>query len=198
MTRQYLLFPCVALFTSLLSFSQEKTALIRIVQDDTVHTPGPGQNHFVLERKSFKVQVLLQNLKGVYIHAGLKDSLYRLSDEAAVPGFQQLPELTMAEEEHNKEKELMVNDDGWSYWFYDPEMTWHRFNKKIIFLDSGRVVGSRSVKQLYFLPRRKVVKVKDNHLPLYLFFTAAEEDSQGRPVKELLRIKVKIDWREED
>lgn len=182
----------------LIGLGQEKNVTIRIVQDDTVLTATGLQNSVTLEKRSFKIQVLLQNTKGVYLFASLKDSLYNLPDQTPVPGFANLPDMIMAEEVHNGEKEIIVNDQGWSYWFYDPALTWHRFNKKIIFLDSGRLVGTKTIKQLFLLPSRETKKIKENNAPLYLFFVAVEEDAGSRPARELLRRKIKIDWREED
>ncbi len=195
-----------SIFLLALSFSlpfhstgQKKDVTIRIVQEETFFTADQWPDSITLQKKSFKIQVLLQHIKGVYLFASLKDSLYSLPDLTPVPGFARLPEMTMAEEVHNKEKELLVNDAGWSYWFYDPAQPWHRFNKKIILLDSGRVVGTKTIKQLFFLPSRETKKLKENDAPLYLFFVAAgEDDPGGGPGKELLRRKIKINWREED
>lgn len=172
---------------------------IHIIQGDESYNPGAGKDSIVLERKAFKIQVLLQHIHGVYVFASFHDSLYNLEENIPVPGFAKLPGMAMAEEEFNREKELIVADEGWSYWFYDPGMTWHRFNKKIILLDSGRVVGIKTIKQLYLLPADQTVKLKDNQSPLYLFFTSVEKESpDGKPEKELLRRRVKIVWREED
>lgn len=179
--------------------AQKKDVSIRILQEEDIFSLDPGQNQITLQKKAFKIQVLLQNIPGVYAFASLKDSLYALPDNKPVPGFNQLAVMTMAEEEHNKEKELLVNNEGWSYWFYDPALNWHRFNKKIIHLDSGRVVGIKTIKQLLLLPERDARKLKENSAPLYLFFVAAEtEGGDGTPQKELLRRKIKIEWREED
>ena len=182
----------------LLSTGQKKDVTIRIVQEENVYTPDNRPTAVTLQKKSFKIQVLLQHIKGVYLFASLNDSLYSLPDQTPVPGFASLPEMTMAEEEHNKEKELLVNDAGWSYWFFDPAQASHRFNKKIIQLDSGRVVGTKTVKQLVFFPSRETKKLKENDAPLYLFFLVVEDAPNGRPGKELLRRKIKIEWREED
>mgnify|MGYP003493545775 CR=1 FL=1 len=182
-----------------LATGQQKDVIIRIVQEETVVTPDHRQASITLQKKSFKIQVLLQHINGVYLFASLKDSLCSLPDITPVPGFDSLPEMTMAEENHNKEKELLVSDEGWSYWFYDPALPWHRFNKKITQLDSGRVVGSKTIKQLMFLPSRETKKLKENDAPLYLFFVAVgEEGPDGKPLKELLRRKIKIEWRDED
>jgi len=197
--RQLLNF-CVFFFILSASLpAQQKNVTIHIVQEDDVFTSGPGHNSFTLEKKTFRIQVLLQNIKGVYAFTSFKDSLYNLPDNNPVPGFASLAAMTMAEPEHNKEKELIMHEQGWVYWFYDPAVSGHRFNKKIILLDSGRVVGTKTIKQLYVLPGRETLKLKENNLPLYLFFVAVEEeDSKGQPRKELLRYKIKLEWREED
>ncbi|MFZ9388558.1 MAG: hypothetical protein ACO25B_11825 [Chitinophagaceae bacterium] len=197
------LFPAIylLLFTAWLrpAKCQEKEIAIRLVQDDSVFAPGHEPAIYTLQKKTFRIQVLLQNIPGIYLFASLKDSLYNLPDNIPIPGFSALPSRVMAEVEHNKEKELLANDDGWSYWFYDPDSPTHRFNRKLVFLDSGRVVGTKTIKQIYFLQSRKTIKLKDLNEPLFLFFVAAEkQDKSGNPVKELRRIKVRINWREED
>lgn len=180
-------------------YSQDKTVSIQIAQDDHIFIPGNGTDSITLQQKTFKIRVLLQHTKGVYLFASLSDSLFRLPEKAPVPGRTTLPDMTMAEETFNREKELLVSDEGWSYWFYDPDLNWHRFNKKIILLDSGRFVGTKTIKQLYFLPERSTLKLKENKAPLYLFFVAFQEDKAGAdPGPELLRLKLKINWRKED
>jgi hypothetical protein len=167
-------------------------------EDGHTFTISPSTNIITLKKSSFKFQVLLEHIEGVYLFASFSDSLYRLGDNDSIPGFTRLPEMTMTEVEYNKEKELMINNEGWSYWYYNPALPSHRFNKKIVLLDDDRVVGFKSVKQLYFLPERKERKIKEINQPLYLFFVAADTDEAGKPVKELLRRKVKIEWKNED
>lgn len=179
--------------------AQQPWVDIHIIQGDESYNPGTGKDSITLERKAFKIQVLLQHIKGVYLFASFSDSLYKLEENMPVPGFAELPSKAMAEEEFNKEKELIVDDGGWSYWFFDPAMTWHRFNKKIILLDSDRVVGTKTIKQLYFPPSKETVKLKDNRTALYLFFTVVKDETpDGKPGNELLRRRVKIDWRDEE
>lgn len=179
--------------------AQKKDVTVRIVQDDNVVVSETENGSLSLQKKSFKIQVLLQNIRGVYAFASLNDTLFRLTDTDPIPGFASLPEKVFVEDPYNKEKELMVSPERWSYWFYDPGVALHPFNRKIIVLDSGRVVGSKTIKQLYILPGRLTIKLKENNEPLYLLFVAVDgEDDKGRPLKELLRRKIKIEWREED
>lgn len=179
--------------------AQEKAFSVRIVQEDSVHSPAAETPVITLQQKPFKIQVLLQHLEGVYVFASFRDSLYGLDRQLPVPGFALLRDMVMAEETFNKDKELLITDEGWCYWFINPGLNWHRFNKKLVYLDSGRVVGTKTVKQLYIVRDHESVKLKENNQPLYLFFVAAgKSDEQGNPQQELYRRRIKIEWREED
>lgn len=198
-TRFRIFFSGLVLFFSLATGAQQPHVSIRFVQDEMDHSLGPGNDSLTLQKKGFRIQLMLEGVEGVYVHISFSDSLHQLPPGAPVPRYDQLPALTMAEENFNKEKELLVDDEGWSYWFYDPGTHWHRFNKKIIFLDKGRVVGTKTVKQLYFVQTGESRKLKEIHRPLYLFFIVpAGKDAAGKPVGELQRARVRIDWREED
>lgn len=180
-------------------FAQQKDVSIRIVQDDEAHQLNDFETRLALEKEGFKIQVLLSKTEGVYVFASFSDSVYKTGPSDPVPGFKDLPNLAMAEDEFNNNKELIISNEGWSYWFYDPELNWHRFNKKLVFLDSNKVVGVKSIKQYYLLDEKEEVKVKDNNRPLYIFFVAVSEtDDKGRPVKEFMRRKLKIEWKAED
>ena len=177
--------------------SQEKDIRIRIIQDDSVYEPDVDLSTISLQKKSFKIQVLLQHISGIYVFTSLSDTMYRLTDTDPVPGFSDLPDRLMTED--NKEKEITVSNDGWCYWSNVPGASPCGFNKKMISLDSGRVVGVKSIKQLYFLPSGKTLKLKDIRAPVYIFFVAVDGvDGSGKPMKELARRKLKIDWLDED
>lgn len=184
----------------LLASGQKKEVTIRIVQDESTLLDR-YETSVVLKKKSFKIQVLLDHVGGIYAFASFNDSICcRLSELDSIPDFGSLPDRTMAESDFNKEKELLVNDNNsCAYWYYDNDISWKGFNKKIYKLDNDRVVAIKSVKQLYYVSREKEIKLKDVHQPLYLFFVAVNEfDPAGRPLRELVRKKVRIDWIDED
>lgn len=189
---------CILLLQPLFVYSQYKNITIRIGQDKSIAL-REYESQATLSPKSFKIQVLFENVAGVYCYASFSDSIYKLGEQDPIPGFANLPNMTMAEEKFNDEKELLISKNGWSYWFYDPAIDWHRFNRKIILLDNGRLVATKSIKQLYIIDEKKELKLKDNTTPLYLFFVAVSEtDTDGKPAKELLRRKIKIDWTNDD
>ncbi len=178
--------------------AQEKQVIVRIQQQNTVLLDN-FDTQIKLKRDGFKILVSLQKTDGLYVFAAFHDSLYKLAETDPIPGFEQLPAMSMAEESFNKDKEILVSDEGWSYWFYKKDLDWHRFNKKIILLDSHKVVATKTIKNVYLVADKKTRKLKDNTRTLYLFFVAVkEEDAAGKPLKELMRRKVKIEWTDED
>ncbi|MEK7224403.1 MAG: hypothetical protein AAB221_01825, partial [Bacteroidota bacterium] len=68
-------------------------------------------------------------------------------------------------------------------------------SRSIVTLDNGRIVCTKYIKELYDVAGGQVIKLKNLNTPLYLFFIAVKDyDENGKPVTELLRRKVKIDW----
>ena len=172
---------------------------IRLVQDETAFPLSDFDNNLHLQKKGFKIQVLLSGKTGVYVFASLKDSLYRLGKNDPFPAIDKLQAMILPEEEFNKNKELIVSEKGWSHWAYDPTSTAYAFNKKLVWLDSGMVVGVKSIKQFYFPEEKRELKVKDITQPLYLLFLVLNAtENAGKPVMEYGRWKVKISWGKEE
>ena len=178
---------------------QNKEVIIRISQDES-YVLNQYYSEITLKKKAFKIQVLLAGVEGIYSFAGFTDSVCcKLGEEDTIPNFSLFPDITMAEADFNKEKEMLVGESDCSYWYFDPTGSTHRFNKKVVKLDSNRYVGVKTVKQLLYVPTREEIKIKDLNRPLYIFFVAADRvDSKGRPIHELMRRKVKINWVEDD
>ncbi|MEO7924608.1 MAG: hypothetical protein ABIR30_13085 [Chitinophagaceae bacterium] len=189
---------CLFSLTSFFCFAQQKEVVIRIAQDQSYLLDSSEQS-LVLERKQFKINVLLENVEGVYCFASFSDSLYRLADTDMIPGFTEIQKHLFEEAAYNKEKELWISNDGWGYWYYKIPPASHRFNRKIVLLDGNRLVASKSIKQVYLPATKEQIKLKDLRRTLYLFFIAiAESGPDGTPLKELMRRKVRIDWVDED
>lgn len=180
---------------SLPSIAQEKQVLIRIIQEESSML-GDFQTTLSLERKPFKFQVLLKGIEGVYVFASIRDSVYRFTENSVIQDFAYFKLLELRDEDiYNTNKELNISETGWSYWFYRPEPQLHAYNRKIVKLDSSRIVCTKAIRQLYDIGESKVVKLKEIQAPLYIFFVAvAEYDDNGRPQKEFMRRKVKIEW----
>ncbi len=181
------------------SFSQEKNVLIRIIQDESV-TLGDFQTNLTLKRRGFKFQIMLQNVPGVYVFASIRDSVYRYTENSPIRDFSYLQLLELRDEDHfNMNRELNISETGWSYWFYSDSAEWHPFNRKVTGLGDKRTVCTKQIKQLYDVADGQQVKLKTIETPLYLFFIAIKDyDANGKPITELMRRKVKIEWTNEE
>lgn len=185
-------------FTSIFSQGKEKKVLIRILQDDALML-NEFQSHLTLKKKTFKFQVFLQNIEGVYVFASIRDSVYRFKESGPIRDFIYLPLLELREDKYNIYKELNISETGWSYWYYNPKADWYPFQREVNQIDSNTVICSKVIKQLYDVADEKILKIKDIKSPLYLFFIAVSEyDDKGKPIKELMRRKIKIDWEDDD
>jgi hypothetical protein len=181
-----------ALLLPVTALAQEKNVTIRIEQAGMLY-PVAGQE-ITLQKQPFKIVVTLQQLDGVYLYAGFTDSIYKLEAGQKIPDFENLPAMTMAEATFNEDQELIISAEGWAYWFYDKKADWHRFDKDIS-VEKNTVIGTKTVKQFYFPSTEKAMPVGDVKDPLYLFFVAMDkENKKGEPQKELLRLKIKINW----
>lgn len=73
------------------------------------------------------------------------------------------------------------------------------FNRKLTRIDKDRIIGTKNIRQFFDVNEGKVIKIREINTPLYLFFVAVEEyDKDGKPLKELIRRKVKVEWRNEE
>ena len=173
------IFFLLLLFVPLLSYSQNKDVFIRIVQDESISL-NDFQTNLTLKKKAFKFQIMLQNVPGVYVFASIRDSVYRYTENSPIRDFSYLQLLELRDEDHfNMNRELNISETGWSYWFYN----------------DNRIICTKQIKHLYDVADGQQIKLKSIETPLYLFFIAIKDyDANGKPISELMRRKVKIEW----
>lgn len=182
-----------------LSFSQEKDVSIRIIQDDVATRLNEFETTISLKKKTFKFQILLNEVEGVYVFASIKDSVYRFTETSRIDDFAYLQLLELREsDKSNINRELNISETGWSYWFYKKDAEWHSFNRATVGMGDKGIVCTKAIKQLYHTEAEEVIKLKTLTAPLYLFFIAVKDyDAGGKPLTELIRRKVKIEWADE-
>ena len=187
------------LLIPVISFSQEKDVIIRIIQDES-NKLNDFQTNLILKKRPFKFQVLLNHVEGVYVFASIRDSVYRFDETSPIRDFSYLNLLALREsDKFNTNKELSISETGWSYWFYNDTTEWHSFSRKIVGMGVSGNIGTKAIRQLYDAGEGKNIKFKNVNTPLYLFFVAVKDfDENGKPKTELMRRKVKIDWSNED
>ncbi len=179
--------------------SQAQQAVIRVVQEES-EILYDFQTSLKLKKKPFKFQILLKNVDGIFVFASIRDSVYRFTENSPIRDFSYLKLLELRDEDiFNANRELNISETGWSYWFYNDSAEWHPFNRKVTNLDSNKVVCTKIIKQLFDVNEGKSVKLRDVSSPLYILFIAVGEyDASGRPSKELMRRKLKIEWEDSE
>ncbi|MGH2552432.1 MAG: hypothetical protein ACRDEB_01880 [Chitinophagaceae bacterium] len=199
MNNNLYIFFSLLLFAPVISFSQQKNVIIKVSQDETF-TADEFQTNLQLRKRTFKIKVMLDHMDGVYVFASVRDSVYRFTETSPIRDFAYLKLLEIREEDKfNANKELSLSETGWSYWFYNDSAEWHPFSQNIIRFDKDRYVCTKSIKELYDVSEGKVIKFRNLNKPLYLFFIAVKEyDKDGKPLTELLRRKIKIDWLDDE
>lgn len=188
------------LFVPAITFAQDKDIVIRIMQDGVSSRLDEFQTNVTLKKRAFKFQVLLNNIEGVYVFASIKDSVYRFTETSPIRDFSYLDLLELREaDKFNINKELNISETGWSYWFYNDSASWHSFARKMVGMGKSGIVGTKTVKQLYHTELDEIIRLRSIDTPLYLFFIAVKDyDANGKPLTELMRRKVKIDWADGD
>lgn len=200
MTHYKYFFSCLLFLglTAAISSAQEQKLAIRVSQEDAV-TLTEFESTIKLKKKAFKFQVMLKNVEGVYVFASIRDSVYRFTEKGPIQDFIYLPLLKLRDDEFNRLKELNISETGWSYWYYSPSAEIHSFSRKITNIDTNTFICSKIIKEFYDVADDHTIKISSIDKPLYVFFIAvADYDDTGRPLKELMRRKVKIEWEDDD
>lgn len=184
------------LLIPVISFSQEKNVLIRIIQDESAFRLNEFQTNVTLKNKAFKFQIAFDEMEGVYVFASITDSVYRFTETSRIDDFSYLNLLELREgDKFNINKELNISETGWSYWFYNETKPYHSFNRATVGIGDKGIVCSKVIRQLYHTETEQIIKLKNITTPLYLFFIAVKDyDANGKPLTELIRRKVKIEW----
>ena len=79
----------------------------------------------VLKKAPFTIQVDADDLPGVFVTADFKLNQKYLRDNE-FDNLQHIAPKTMAEETFNKNNEIIIHPQGYGYWFYNPNLDWHR------------------------------------------------------------------------
>lgn len=176
------------------AFSQTKVGL-KILQNGAPVTPVNGE--YELKKAPFSVEFTfdVNNVDGVFVFADFTDVVYKTGDKASLPDLQDIPYKIVKEENFNTSKQIAINTDNWSFWFYNKEKNEYRFDREIKTVDANTVTATRTVEQVYFPVKEKALKVTEITEPLYLFFLVTNPYNQRGVVRELYRQRMKLNFK---
>lgn len=179
------------LFLCTLVFAQNPSVSITLVQDEQRITINEFDTLVILKPTPFHFEVELSNCKGVYLQASRTSEYYDTPKDSLLKDWNYIPDKVMAEDDFNVDKDMLVDNDGFSYWFYDPKKDWHRFDKELK-VKKNLVKATYTVNNIYDTAKHDQVELSDYLDTLYLLFFIAEENDSHQLTTELARKLIRI------
>ncbi len=158
-----------------------------------------NNNTVKINRKPFTLIFVFkqpEKYNGIYINTSFTSDYFKLAPSEQIPDFRWLPQKVFSEYKFNPNNELKVHSEFFQYWGYDKKRNWFKFNK--IEKKHGKLIGYRKVENLDLVEKHRKIQVRDNHFPLFMFFTILEKNPGGNVFnryREVIRFKGKIKFK---
>lgn len=186
-TSLLLFFVCYQTFL----FGQKSSVSIVVVQDDKRIEIKEEDSLIFLKPSEFHFEIELVKCEGVFVQASRTSEYYDTPADSLLRDWTIIPDKVMAEDDFNVDKDLIVDPEGFSYWFYDPKKDWHRFDKNVI-IKKNLIKANYTVEKLFDPALHSAVQLSDYIDTLYLLFFIAEEDDSHQLTKEISRKLIRI------
>ena len=148
----------------------------------------------VMENKPFVIEVHLINCDGVYANISFDTAFYSTPRKKELPDWKNLPPRTMAEEDFNVDKDIIVHPGNISYWFYNPNLKWYRFDKEIK-VNGDETIATMTVENIYDLENGIHYSVGDKFPMIYFTFFTGDTDKKGYMNHEFERKRVILQFK---
>lgn len=176
------------------AFSQVKAGL-KIIQNGAPVSPVNGE--YELKKAPFSVEFTfdVNNVDGVFVYADFADGIYKIGDKAPLADLQDIPFKIVKEDNFNPNKQIAINSDTWSFWYYNKGTNEYRWDRDIKSVDANTVTATRTIEQVYFPVKEKSVNMTEVGEPLYLFFLVTNPYNQRGVVREQYRQRAKLNFK---
>ena len=147
-------------------------------------------NTLNLSKKEFDIQFELNQPMGILVATSYNnDAFERAKEGLSLDEIPILESTGMAEEENNKNKEILLSNESPSYWYYDNDKE-NRFNK--INKNEGKIFATRTIKKINEIENEITRKIEEIDKPLYMVFTTYKYNKDFTKKIEYQRFFVKI------
>ncbi len=150
------------------------------------------QNNTVyLKRMPFELHFILNEPQGIAINACLSDT--NMTDLIQGKPLNDMhPYLYgMAEELHNPDREILINSNAPSYWYYEDSIT-HRFSS--VSISADKIEGIRYIQQMTNVETGEILQVNQFPSRLYLGLITCEWIAATQSEKEYYRTHLTLDF----
>lgn len=190
MTKTLSLLLGLVIFTSFSSVEKGKYKVF-FVQDSLRKEVTAGDEVIELRKAPFKIEVHLYNREGVFVSIASEPTYYNVPENSAFIDPQLVGPMCQAEDNHNEDKDIIVDNESFCYWYYDKESPLWRFDKEI--QDKGdHIAATMTVDNIYYPETKSLVPLSDFSTPLYFIFFHKEVNKKGVSSKITEQKKVRI------
>jgi hypothetical protein len=162
-----------------------------IVQGDFRYELTSKDTLLVLKPTVFRFEFEIRNREGVYLNFANSSEFYATHEDSVWNDFESLPPMVMVEEANNSDKDAILADDGFCYWFYSEEYDWHRMDEGLI-VSKGTIEGTYTIDKFYDRSSGKNVGLDKIDQEVYVFFFECEQDENRKPIFPYNRKRVRL------
>lgn len=164
---------------------------IKIIQDGKIIISH--NDVYQLAPRSFSFQVKAKDIEGFLIGTTTDEYIYKSALGDADLEVMWFEETGMAEPLFNSNKQVFVNNEAPSYWYFTSTED-HRFD-----LGANGNEKSwqafRTVNSFYFIDTEQTISVRKMQNPLYLFFYYPTYDKDYNLIETKCVFKAQLTWR---
>lgn len=176
--------------TSLDGIAQSSFSM-KVLQGNLSHEISYLDTTLILKPEEFKFEFVLHSIEGVFSTISYQDNYYNTPLDTSLYEWEMIPFKVMAEEEFNIDKDMVVSDDGFCYWFYEEDKDWYRMDKSIE-IQKKSIKASYTVNQIYDREKSDYLSLNKINQPIYLVFFIAKKNADSELTKEYERKRIAI------
>lgn len=178
-------------FTLSLGQSKSNYSMV-IVQDGIRYELSSKDTLLTLKPTEFHFEFEILNREGVYLSFAYSNEFYATDEDSVWNDFESLNPMVMVEESNNSDKDAILADDGFSYWFYSDEYDWHRLDEGLK-VSKGKIEGTYTINKFFDRSIGEEVSLEKIDREIYVFFFESDDDENRKPIfpynRKRLRLK---------
>ncbi|MFD2556418.1 hypothetical protein [Sphingobacterium tabacisoli] len=184
------LFFCLALMCTLGLVKAQKLE-VKIVQDGAMVLSK--DDVYMLSPKTFSLEIKSAGVEGFLVGVTTDEYIYKSALGEADLEVMWFEETGMAESLFNADKEVFVNNEAPSYWYFTSTKD-HRFDVGAKGNDK-LWKATRTVNSFYYMDTEKTVDVRNMKQPVYLFFYTPTYDESYNLLDKTCVFKAQLLWK---
>lgn len=162
-----------------------------IVQNGKRYELSSKDTLLILKPTEFHFEFEILNREGVFLSFAFSNEFYATHEDSVWKDFESLNPMVMVEESNNVDKDAILSDNGFSYWFYSDEYDWHRLDEGLKFSE-GKIEGTYTINKFYDKSIGEEVGLKNIDREIYVLIFECDDDLHRNPIFPYNRKRVRI------